>query len=1099
MKTTPFALYILALLAICSNSASAQVESATRSGFSWIASEDVADENLGAGYTAYSAAWPIFDEYPGPSAFQMGLASCWLTTQPTGNEPDQFYTTIEGGLGWWQDTRFGTRIPKFIMGGVSYNFHAWANGPGAGRSDMLSNGQRDWSTPGGKYGVAQLSNRLVWAPDGLNLAQGLNGELLGYGYNPLPLMEVLEQTNGQDVQTGNQCWTLFLNATNFKGPATFFMPTFWTKPVLEDPSLAGLFLDTRPSDPNVGFGWEHALSPALISEDDGGNPYAKIERLQMPVSGENHSMALNRISLYPQGSLWNAMEAWFDGGVVIAPETMQAGSYGVPFVNNGGSIVGEIAGAGMDHNIALDYLSNVQFTTDAMGFEHDLDVTAIEDDSFVLPEYFKLESDDEWHPIDAADVPESTELTSTDVPTSPRPETTYLTPLEPDCAFQDPTGPWNSPGPVAGPYYVELGDGTTVTYHWYRFVDQPAIVQANLPESIREEMQARIELIHSNWSSSDEYMAPPSVGNLATLDPGAIVEPPAGLETGYVPIITRQESTPEKVRIFVIAGQSNMQGYGKITEGSNGGESAPNTLVDVMANDANGEWSMLEENDDWSITENAYLYFANNGDTIRENVTVGQGAYTDLIGPELMFAHQLDAYYDDPVLIIKTAWGGLSLAEDFRPPSAGGTTGAYYNTMIETVQQVTQNIATEFPDLGLSEFEISGFAWFQGWNDGATEDFLNEYESNLDHLVNDVRNDLELPSLPVVIASSGQGGFAPNGGWVQDMQEIVSVAQENVGCNDTLYGGTVGFTDTKPFYIDAAESPSNAIHHFHNNALTFLNIGKSMGDEMILAINDMAFCYVDCEDQVSPGIVSIGNRVWNDLNMDGVNDPDEPGIPGVSLVIWNDSDGDGIPDWEGFGGVEVTDADGYYRFSGLAPGNYVVFVWQVDNWDVSEPLNGFQSTNGFVANADNDVDFDNNGFGPAYSDIMSGIVTLTPDEEPLNDGDPEDCYFDYDGSGNNTVDFGFFNPNMTSVTMENGQVNWTYVYPNPASNQLTVKSSKTLRSIELFDAVGRMQQALSPEGNAQTMDVSSLPAGVYTLRLTAMEHGRIEIRRIVKH
>ena len=84
--------------------------------------------------------------------------------------------------------------------------------------------------------------------------------------------------------------------------------------------------------------------------------------------------------------------------------------------------------------------------------------------------------------------------------------------------------------------------------------------------------------------------------------------------------------------------------------------------------------------------------------------------------------------------------------------------------------------------------------------------------------------------------------------------------------------------------------------------------------------------------------------MWNDLNMDGINDPDEPGIPGVSLVIWSDPDGDGTPDWEGFGGVEVTDEDGYYRFDGLAPGNYVVFVWQVDNWGDGEPLNGFQST-----------------------------------------------------------------------------------------------------------------------------------------------------------
>ena len=87
-------------------------------------------------------------------------------------------------------------------------------------------------------------------------------------------------------------------------------------------------------------------------------------------------------------------------------------------------------------------------------------------------------------------------------------------------------------------------------------------------------MQARVELIHANWSEADEYMAPPTVGNLATVDPGAIVAPPAGMEIGYVPIVTRQESTPEKLRVFILAGQSNMQGYGKIYEGSNGAAGA---------------------------------------------------------------------------------------------------------------------------------------------------------------------------------------------------------------------------------------------------------------------------------------------------------------------------------------------------------------------------------------------------------------------------------------------------------------------------------------------------------------------------------------------
>jgi len=1090
------AILFITIFSTLSYIADAQIVDAQRTGFTWIPTEDITDQTFGSGYTLYSAAWPIFKDYPGPADFQMGLAGCWLTTQRTGNEPDQFYTTIEGGLGWWHDTRFGTKIPKFIMGGVSFNFHAWANGPGAGRSALLPNGQRDWSTPGGKYGVAQLSNKLLWAPDGLNLAQSLNGEMLGYGYTPLPLTEPMQQTNGVDIETGNQCWTLFLNSTNFKGPATFFLPTFWTEPVLTDPTLEGLFLDSRPSDPNIGFGIEHAGSPALISNDSDGNPYAKIERLQFPASNDDNSMILNQISVYSQNALWNDMESWFDGGAVVPPENIQSGTSNVPFINNGGSMAGEISGAGLNQPIDLDYIDNVQLNANIMGFEFDLNTVFEKDDIFILPEYFKLESDNNWHYIAEEDVPSSTNLVNTEVPSTPRTEITYLTPLEPDCQWQDPNGPWNSPGPSAGPFTTDLGDGTTLTYYWYRFVDQPSIVHANLPADIRDELQNRVELIHSNWSHKDEYAAPPEIGNLATLDPAAIVQPPAGLEIGYVPIVTRQEKTPGKIRIFVLAGQSNMEGFGTI----NDPENDPGSLIDVIQNDVDENWSEIGEIGNWNTLEGASLYFANNGDTIRTNVTVGQGNNPNLIGPELMFAHQLDEYYEDPVLIIKTAWGGKSLAVDFRPPSAGGTTGEFYDSMIQTVLDVTQNLGTEFPNIGATDFEISGFAWFQGWNDGASDSFLNEYESNLYHLVNDVRNDLGTPDLPVVIANSGQGGFTlSNDLWVRSMQNIVSVAQENVGCNDSIYGGKVGFVETKQYYLEQSVSPQDAIHHFNNNALSNLNIGKAMGNEMILTINDMAFCYGDCDQQISPGIVSIGNRVWNDLNQNGINDPVEPGIPGVSLVIWSDSDGDEIPDWQGFGGVQVTDDEGYYKFSGLQPGNYIVFVWQVDNWEPDQPLHGFQSTNGFVADADNDVDFDNNGFGNPFTDIMSGIVTLTLDEEPLDDGDPFNCYFNYDASGNNTVDFGFFNPDITSINEDIlANENWINIFPNPVLNELTIKGNLSLYQIELFDSVGRIHQKISPIESTHTVDISSLPKGLYIMKVLNKTNNLVEIQKIVK-
>ena len=301
---------------------------------------------------------------------------------------------------------------------------------------------------------------------------------------------------------------------------------------------------------------------------------------------------------------------------------------------------------------------------------------------------------------------------------------------------------------------------------------------------------------------------------------------------------------------------------------------SPNTLLDVMENDTEGQWTMLQTGGAWTVLDDAYLHFENgDGTVIKDNVTIGQGVNPNYIGPELMFAHQMDQYFEDPVLIIKAAWGGLSLAEDFRPPSAGGTTGPYYIQMLDIVESATVNLATEFPEIDATDFEISGFAWFQGWNDAASEAFLNEYESNLCHLVNDVRTDFGNPALPVVIASAGQGGYEPSGdGWMQAIQDIVAVAQENVGCNDSLYGGTVGFVDSKAFYMIAAESPDDAGYHYNNNALTMLKVGRSMGDQMVLAINDLAYCegFVSVPEESSESYITYlyPNPAINTLNVE---------------------------------------------------------------------------------------------------------------------------------------------------------------------------------------------------------------------------------------
>jgi hypothetical protein len=155
-----------------------------------------------------------------------------------------------------------------------------------------------------------------------------------------------------------------------------------------------------------------------------------------------------------------------------------------------------------------------------------------------LPEYFRRETNTarkvEWVPVRAEDVPAETGLTEFRFtrPHGARSEP-YVTPDEPQ-------SPWKKPGPVAGPFQAQLGDGSVVTYSWYRFADQPALLNADLTDSEREAMQTRVEKIHRNWKRDRDYLPPPALGKLAEIDSALIVTPPKGLEAGYVPIVTRQ-------------------------------------------------------------------------------------------------------------------------------------------------------------------------------------------------------------------------------------------------------------------------------------------------------------------------------------------------------------------------------------------------------------------------------------------------------------------------------------------------------------------------------------------------------------------------------
>ena len=518
--------------------ASGQIQKGEMAGYLLVPNERV-PETYNAGFSMYVAAWPLLEEYPG-NRFQTGLLSTWMHAKNDKPKPiERMYSDIEGGLGWWRDTRFATETPKFIMGGVALNFVAWANGPGAGKG-------RDWDKPKGKYAVAQLSPWVLWPPDGLNLKQGTCGELFGYGYLPLPLTEPKSTTVGKNVPTGNHCWTLFLNTGNFKGPVTFFTPYFFSRASVDDPRLAGMFLDSRPSNPNRALQMETQYVPAVQATDKQGQMYARVAPTSFPRGPQGDSAVVHRITAYNKKALWDAVEAWFEGGPPAGGRIDPKQSVIHTFPGRGGAtwrIYTPQVPRDQRVRIAWDTFTS-PFAPDPSTFgyrwnyEHVTRKDTKDGPLVTLPEYYRLEKDDnnkaKWVVVQPKDVPAETGLAEVSFsPPAGRTSEPYVTP-------DDPESCWKKPGPVAGPFEAHPGDGSVVTYYWYRFADQPALLNADLTDKEREDLQKRVEKLHRNWKKDRDYLAPPAIGKLADIDPALIVTPPPGMEAGYVPIATRQ-------------------------------------------------------------------------------------------------------------------------------------------------------------------------------------------------------------------------------------------------------------------------------------------------------------------------------------------------------------------------------------------------------------------------------------------------------------------------------------------------------------------------------------------------------------------------------
>ena len=335
-------------------------------------------------------------------------------------------------------------------------------------------------------------------------------------------------------------------------------------------------------------------------------------------------------------------------------------------------------------------------------------------------------------------------------------------------------------------------------------------------------------------------LAKPSVGGTGGRLAGDLNEIPEVL-----PDPDGEEADMSKpVKVFILLGQSNMLGFGKI-DGGDGSLKHAATEKDLYPYlvDAEGEWTVRKD------VRNVFIVGSGFNETVNGWMTGGEGN-AGKIGPEIGIGYVMGELFDAPVMILKVCIGNRSLGWDLLPPSvkayeydgklqpgygetpetAGSgkkdTSGAWYagkqwDTDIGNAQTVLENLSDYYP--GAKDYEVAGFFWWQGDKDMRNPAHFNNYEKHLEHLLKDLRKEFNCPDAPLVTASLGQTAKDAGGG-----QGAILDAMESFSKNkDPEFDGKVGFVYTNPLSKGGSSSG-----HYNGNAETYQNVGEAMGREM---------------------------------------------------------------------------------------------------------------------------------------------------------------------------------------------------------------------------------------------------------------------------
>jgi len=254
------------------------------------------------------------------------------------------------------------------------------------------------------------------------------------------------------------------------------------------------------------------------------------------------------------------------------------------------------------------------------------------------------------------------------------------------------------------------------------------------------------------------------------------------------------------VQVYILLGQSNMLGFGKINpakgnpEGSLTHAVKEKKLYPYLVDDA-GNWTERKDVRNVRVMGSGLggMRLFNN-----EWITIKGRA----IGPEIGIGHHVGHVTDAPVMILKSCIGNRALGWDLLPPGSEGFeftdakgvtwihpgykgtperwekgtepkrinwyAGMQYDGDIARAKKVLAELDKYYP--GAKEYEVGGFFWWQGDRDSRSAALSSRYEKNLVHLIQQLRKDFNAPNAKFVCATLGQTkkGSTDNGGKILD-------------------------------------------------------------------------------------------------------------------------------------------------------------------------------------------------------------------------------------------------------------------------------------------------------------------------------------------